>query len=92
MNKGGMVRFEVRVLGRNIPIKISAGQEEETEKLVNEINEKIADFQLKFEKVDKIDSLIMVLLSYAFKQGASDDNRLKEQLLNKMKTLGNQLK
>ena len=91
MSEQKMVRFEVRILGRKIPIKILEEQEEATEQVINEINDKIADFQLKYDKVDKLDSLIIVLLSYVFEKRIDNEDKLKDQLLNKMKALGKSL-
>lgn len=91
MREDNLIRFDVRILGRMIPIKIQERQQEETERLIKEINGKLADFQLKYKNVDKVDSLIMVLLSYVFDRKGNDDDNLKEQLLNKMKALGEQL-
>jgi len=86
-----LVRYEVKILGRTIPLKIKSSQKEETDQIVKDLNDKLADFQLKYEKVDKIDSLIMVLLSYAFEKGPSNNEMLTKNLLEKMKALGNKI-
>jgi len=91
MSENNLIRFDVRILGRKIPLKIEQGQETATKQVVDEINQKIAEFQLKYEKVDKLDSLIMVLLSYVFDQHNKRENTLEQELLTKIKNLGEQI-
>lgn len=91
MKEGELIRFDVRILGRVIPLKIRKKEEKLTSNLIKEVNKKIADFQLKYNKVDDIDSLIMVLLEYVFeKRGVNEE--VEEQLLTKMKALSRTLK
>ena len=92
MKKGELIRFDVRILGRVIPLKIKKEEEVTTANLIKEVNTKIADFQLKYNKVDDIDSLIMVLLEYVFEKKGANNEDVEEHLLTRMKTLSQTLK
>ena len=87
MEDKNLIKYDVRILGRTIPIKIFEGQEADTQNVIDGINDKISDFQLKYKNVDKLDSLIMVLLSYVFENKKPDDNQLKDQIIDKIKNL-----
>lgn len=54
------------ILGKKYPLKLSEDERDIAKNIEKEINEKINNFLIKYKNVDEVDSLIMVLLSYAF--------------------------
>ena len=57
--------LQVVIAGRPYPIKVKQSDEEAIQKVVDELNEKIKDFQLTYINKDKQDCLAMSLLTYA---------------------------
>ena len=55
----------VVIAGRPYPLKVQERDEPSIRKIVNEINEKVNDFQLTYTNKDKQDCLAMAALSYA---------------------------
>ena len=53
------------IAGRPYPLRIAAREEEGLRELVQEINERFNDFQVKYSDRDKQDCLVMTLLTYA---------------------------
>ncbi len=58
----GMV---VNIAGRSYPIKVMPEDRESIQQVVDDINDKIKDFQLTYINKDKQDCLAMALLTYA---------------------------
>ncbi len=65
MEENGMMNITVLIAGRPYPLKIKDGEEETIRKIVKDVNEKINQFQLTYNKKDKQDCLSMALLTYA---------------------------
>jgi cell division protein ZapA len=57
--------MQVMIAGRTYPLKVKAQDMEAIKQVVEEINEKIKDFQLTYINKDKQDCLAMALLTYA---------------------------
>jgi len=55
----------VVIAGRPYPLRIDARDEAGLRALVNEINERFNDFQVKYAERDLQDCLVMTLLTYA---------------------------
>lgn len=55
----------VVIAGRPYPLKVQDRDEPSIRKIVNEINEKVNDFQLTYTNKDKQDCLAMAALTYA---------------------------
>ncbi len=79
----------VVIAGRPYPLKVQERDEPSIRKIVNEINEKVNDFQLTYTNKDKQDCLAMAALTYAvdnFKTRLSnvalDDDVLVQKLEN----------
>ncbi len=65
MEEQEMMNITVLIAGRPYPLKIKDGEEEAIRKIVKEVNDKINQFQLTYNKKDKQDCLSMALLTYA---------------------------
>lgn len=76
--------IHIMIAGRTYPLKVKAEDENAIRDVVNEVNEKIKNFQLTYANRDKQDCLAMALLTYAvdFHKSAreANDNGLAERL------------
>ena len=61
----GLKSMIVNIAGRSYPIKVQDEDKESIQKVVDDINEKVKDFQLTYINKDKQDCLAMALLTYA---------------------------
>ena len=61
----GLISMNIMIAGRSYPLRIKGGDEASIKVVVDEINEKIKDFQLTYINKDKQDCLAMALLTYA---------------------------
>jgi len=77
MEENGMMNITVLIAGRPYPLKIKDGEEETIRKIVKDVNEKINQFQLTYNKKDKQDCLSMALLTYAVDLNKSQNGELK---------------
>ena len=66
--------IRVVIAGRPYPIRVAAREEAGLRALVDEINERFNEFQVKYSGRDKQDCLVMTLLTYA------DELRVARQL------------
>ena len=92
MNEGLLHKIDVTIVGRKFPIKVSSEEEVVVRGIEKQLNQRIHEFQLKYADKDKLDCVIMTLLTIAFENTnkSSDhesnglDSRLEklEQLLD----------
>lgn len=74
-----LISMSVMIAGRSYPLKVKEADAEPIQVVVDELNEKIKDFQLTYINKDKQDCLAMALLTYAVdlqKTKASESNDL----------------
>jgi cell division protein ZapA len=57
--------MQIMIAGRSYPLRVKEQDMESIKQVVEEINEKIKDFQLTYINKDKQDCLAMALLTYA---------------------------
>ena len=57
--------MNVMIAGRSYPLRVKSNDQEDIQIIVDELNEKIKDFQLTYINKDKQDCLAMALLTYA---------------------------
>ncbi len=80
----------VVVAGRPYPLRVETRDEEDVRALVNEINERFNDFQVKFSDRDTQDCLVMTLLTYADELRSARkmaDTSLEGELASRLKAL-----
>lgn len=66
MSKAVIKRMELTVAGRKYPIKVTDEEEQRVKDIENHLNKQIHQFQLQYKDKDKLDSVIMTLLTVAF--------------------------
>ena len=89
--KEELISMSVMIAGRSYPLRVKEGDTESIQQVVDDLNEKIKDFQLTYINKDKQDCLAMSLLTYAVelqktKQADGSDQSIasKIDLLEKM--------
>jgi len=60
-----LISMSVMIAGRSYPLRVKEADTESIQQVVDELNEKIKDFQLTYINKDKQDCLAMSLLTYA---------------------------
>lgn len=72
-------KINVVVAGRSFPVKVTEEEEKSVRNIEKDINSKVREFQQKYTDKDKLDLVIMVLLTKAFEldkiQSLEDDIR-----------------
>jgi hypothetical protein len=66
MRTGDLKAVEMNILGKTFPLKVTLEEAAWIQELENEINQKISGYQTSFPGQDKMDCIIMTLLTYAF--------------------------
>ena len=61
-----LISIKLNIAGKSYPIKVVVEEEVVARKIEKELNQKINDFQLQYKDVEKEESLVMLLLTYAF--------------------------
>ena len=74
--------IEVSIAGRRFPIKVSTAEEAMAREIEDDLNQKINDFQLKYKDKDKLDCVIMTLLTTAFEQKEKKVDHAQESEIN----------
>lgn len=59
-------KINVVVAGRSFPVKVTEEEEKSVRKIEQDINSKIQEYRNKYNDRDKLDLVIMVLLTQAF--------------------------
>lgn len=80
----------VVVAGRPYPLRIAAQDEADVRALVNEINKRFNDFQVRYTNKDTQDCLVMTLLTYADELRSARnlaDTSLEGDLAQRLKAL-----
>ena len=80
MQEDDLKTIKVTIAGRAFPVKVDDHEEKLVKDLEQELNTKILEFQNNYPGRDKLDCVIMTLLTYTFddkkSDKPSDDNTL----------------
>lgn len=86
MNDGLLHKIDITIAGRKYPIKVTADEEAMVRNIEKQLNHQIHEFQLKYAEKDKVDCILMTLLTMAFenakKEASSNTNILTEKIEN----------
>jgi cell division protein ZapA len=72
-----MNRIEANIAGTKIPLRVSEDEEAYVKKAIEEINDRIRDYQSEFSQKDIQDCILMALLTYAV-----DYHKVKTRILD----------
>jgi cell division protein ZapA (FtsZ GTPase activity inhibitor) len=82
--------MQVMIAGRLYPLRVKHQDVDAIKEVVEEINDKIKDFQLTYINKDKQDCLAMALLTYAVElQKIKQHNTAPQQISRKVEHLEN---
>lgn len=77
--------MQIMIAGRSYPLRVKEEDMDAIKEVVEEINEKIKDFQLTYINKDKQDCLAMALLTYAVElQKVKINNTAPQQISRKV--------
>ncbi|HHB78997.1 MAG TPA: cell division protein ZapA [Saprospiraceae bacterium] len=62
----------LNIAGKLVPLSVHPSEEELILKVSKELNEKINKFQIDYQLKDKMDGVVMLLLTYAIDNAKSD--------------------
>lgn len=71
MQEDDLKSVKLVIAGRTFPIKVTSLEEATVKQLEEEINLKISEFQSMYPSRDKLDCVIMTLLTYTYDQQKS---------------------
>ncbi len=87
MKEGLLHKIDVTIVGRKFPIKVSSEEEVIVRGIEKKLNHKIHEFQLKYAEKDKLDCVIMALLTIAFENNKKPSNQENGDLDNRLDRL-----
>ncbi|HMQ06617.1 MAG TPA: cell division protein ZapA [Saprospiraceae bacterium] len=76
-------RLELTIAGRTYPIKVNGDEEKQVRDIENRLNKQIRQFQLQYKERDKLDSVIMALLTESFEHSKKDQSPADTQQVEK---------
>ena len=83
--------MQVNIAGRSYPIRVKEEDRESIRQIVDEINEKVKDFQLTYIHKDKQDCMAMALLTYAVdyhrEKKAGTPSELLDEKVNRLESM-----
>jgi len=74
MQENDLKTMVVTIAGRKFPLKVTQSEEAVVADLVLELNTKVNEFQTTYPSRDKLDCVIMTLLTYTFDQKNPSEN------------------
>lgn len=66
MQKGDLIPVDIEISGKTFPLRVTEEEISWVKSLEEEINHKILEFQQSYPHSDKMDCVLMTLLTYAF--------------------------
>jgi cell division protein ZapA len=66
MQEDDLKTVKITLAGRIFPVKVTPEEERPVKELETELNQKISDFQNMYPGRDKLDCVIMTLLTYTY--------------------------
>ena len=86
-----MNRIEAHIAGTKIPLKVSEDEEVYVKQAIEEINERIRQYQSEFSQKDIQDCILMALLTYAVDYHKVQARLVDEPSWNTLIDIRNQL-
>ncbi len=85
MASSELKKMTVRIAGRDYPVRVRESEMDTVSRIASEINKKLNDLQLQYNKNDIQDCLSMIALTYAVdfyqkSEGVSDDKQVEKDL------------
>jgi len=77
-------KIEIAISGRKYPIKVNEEEELAVRNIEKKLNQQVHQFQLKYPNNDKLDCVIMTMLTLAFENSKLSDETNKNGLIDKL--------
>ena len=90
MGDSELKSIRLNIAGKFVPLSAHPSEEEMIQKVAKDLNERINKFQIDYQLKDKMDGVIMLLLTFAIDNAKSDSlktNANVEDLLTKIEQL-----
>ena len=87
MSEQVLNKIEISISGRKYPIKVSAEEELVVRNIEKKLNKQIHEFQLKYPNNDKLDCVMMTMLTLAFENSRISDDPPANGLIEKLDNL-----
>ncbi len=90
MEDSELKSIRLNIAGKFVPMSVHPSEEEMIQKVVKELNEQINKFQIDYQLKDKMDGVVMLLLTYAIDNAKAENlkaNTHVEDLLTKIEQL-----
>ncbi|HRG41096.1 MAG TPA: cell division protein ZapA [Saprospiraceae bacterium] len=87
MQQDDLKTISVTVAGRTFPVKVTEIEESVVLELTTDLNEKIGEFQQTYPGRDKLDYVIMTMLSYTFDLKKSSVAFSRDALENRLQNI-----
>lgn len=84
MSEQVLNKIDITISGRKYPIKVSGEEELVVRNIEKKLNQQIHDFQLKYPNNDKLDCVIMTMLTLAFENSRSSGDTTDNGVLQKL--------
>ncbi len=79
--------INITIAGRTFPVKVTEEEKVVVLNIESEINEKISQFQKLYSGRDKLDHVIMTLLTYIYDLKNNQNKQVSEESAQKVKTI-----
>jgi len=66
MSENDLKTIKITIAGREFPVKVMPDEEADVLQLGNDVNKQVSDFQAAYPGRDKLDYVIMAMLSYTY--------------------------
>ncbi len=89
MQENDLKTIKLTIAGRVFPVKVTPEEETVIRDLERELNSKVMEFQNTYPGRDKLDCVLMTLLTYTFDQKKPAPSGMDEQVADKISQIKN---
>jgi cell division protein ZapA (FtsZ GTPase activity inhibitor) len=87
MQEDDLKSVTVTIAGRKFPLKVTANEEARVLEIEQELNAKVSEFQKTYPSKDKLDAVLMTLITYTFDQKNTSAFDGLDESLNKIQSI-----
>jgi cell division protein ZapA (FtsZ GTPase activity inhibitor) len=87
MSENDLKTIKITIAGREFPVKVTPEEEQDVIQLGIDVNKQVSDFQAAYPGRDKLDYVIMAMLSYTYDLKKSISNTDMHEVVQKIDTI-----
>lgn len=89
MEQNDLKSIQITIAGRVFPLKVSVSEEQIAQDVERELNDKITELQNLYTSRDKMDCILMTLVTYAFdhKKASGKDDKAVDTIHQKVDSI-----